>query len=177
MSVSASTSVRFREFNGFEDPALPAGWWWGETTVTGDATGGPLTARVDFSVPPEGQFFGNFLNLEQWGIQRAVDFDSLIRMRTQNLDVYGTDPRWQGSLGNFGTIQVEAGGMRLVEGPLHPLFLGRQRFRSVTTFLAIDMINVLNAIVTFQAQGYFWTSRSAQALGGPQRPPGAIYGL
>ena len=176
MTVSGNTSVRFREFNGHTEPELPAGWWWGETQVIGDATGGQLIARVDFATPPEGQYFGNFLNLEAIDIQVTDAITGLIVMNTQNLDVQENNPRW--SLGLQTVTGLGTGrAYRFDTGHLLPLWLGRQRFRGVTTFIAITFANEDDVVMLFHAQGYFWTPRSAQAPGGPQRPPNPAYGF
>lgn len=175
MTITNFSSVRFREFNGFADPAFPAGWWWGETQTIGDASGGTIIARIDFSRSPEGQYFGNFLSLEQVMVRSSRLGSAIVRLRTQNLDVMENNPEYLGLLQQFpGGTPVALDGPTLAAW--RGLFLGRQRFRSSTTFVAVDTINdEEGAVLTFHAQGYFWTPRSAQAPGGPQTPATSIY--
>ncbi len=171
MSVTANTSVRFREFNGWTDAALPIGWWWGETLTIGDLSGGTIIARVDFNIsPPIGGYFGNFLSLEQVVVRSTRLGATSVRLRTQNLDVQENNPEWLGNLAQF------PGGTPLALDPetlnaWRGLWLGRQRFRGSTTFIAVDTINDEDgAVFQFFPQGYMWSPRSAQAEGGPQRP-------
>lgn len=57
-----------------------------------------------------------------------------------------------------------------------PLFLGSMRVPLIQTRLGVTSLNPGAGIdYRFEAQGYWWGSRSVLADGGPQRPPTGLY--
>jgi len=180
MAIILTVAPLIRSFRGYEDPALPAGYWFVRSAILGDASGSLMSLDIRFSTTNEP---ANSLmySLEQYNVNvsRVVFLDA-------RLDIGNFDPApSQASTGSvthfyafFLTTDPAVSGraaLNLRDHSFLPLFLGSPN-KFFGTELGTDMENVLGTSMAVNAQGYFWTPGARNAPGGPQRPPNGLYG-
>lgn len=178
MSVVITIPPTIRPFRGYEEAALPDGYWAAHASVLGDGSAGLASINVRFSTVTEPNA-STLWNLEQLLVSVT---SSVVSFR---LD-YGLMDQFpvgistgvltkliQGELEDFGTV---AGGRALNFKSLAlPLFLGAGR-KDTNSDLSIDVDNVNATSLTVFAQGFFWGPGAINAPGGPQRPATSLYG-
>ncbi len=177
MSVVGSTQIAYRRFSGWLDPRYPQGFWLGTVTVLGDASGGTLTASLIFAEATQANLNSSMFSLEELGVSSLVGADRDVRISTDNLGRDGPGAivhRMQvemGVIGGIGDTAMKTDTLRL------PIYLGAMRIIGVQTRLICGLNNGgVGLDVRFEAQGYWWGSRSVLVDGGPQRPPTGLYG-
>lgn len=172
MAVITEFPVVVREFSGFDDPRYPSGYWAAAGVVIGDATGGTMTAQLNYARATELRN-SQYYSLEQFQAWRDFENAEVGQLAFSN---------FQGPSTNrfFGVAFVAtAVGLSLILGgdllPLQPLWLGRQADPNTSSALALILTNTDTVVVNVRAEGYIWGPRSVAVPGGPQRPPTGLY--
>lgn len=177
MSVTGEASVQYRRFQGYLDPRLPEGSWFGSTSVVGDASGGEALTRLIFQLASQGSRSSRMFNIERISTDSTLTVAETSRIQTTNME----GPT-SGTLANRFSLlmplpQSAAGPAIDARSLLFlPLFLGTPRAQGLQADVNIIFQNVTTILYVFEAQGYWWGARSVLADGGPQRPPNGIYG-
>jgi len=177
VTVLQSAVLRRRPWRGYDDPGLPVGMYVSQASVTGDASGGNMTAVFEFkgeADPVSGWFF----NLEQMNVFHSdanfkVGF--MVAINFESLGDFGLiDRQWRFEL-EQNANDVTA--MNEQFYPPLPLFLGAVApvaSLAANLLVGVDNVNVTSLNVTIQ--GYIWEPRSVQAEGGLRRPIDSLYG-
>jgi len=178
MSVITEQDVEYRGWGGFNDRRLPEGLWMTEGAIVGDASGGVRSVSLVFN-PLGAPELSLAYSLEQIAI---VDSDNVTK--TGGLETAGMEPLVDNASMDIAialsVIANGSGQALLSEGgyeTVHGIFLGRVR-RNVVELSGVTfrLANLLNATLTFAAQGYVWGARSWSAPdGGLLRPPRGLY--
>lgn len=166
-------------WSGSDRPQLPAGIWWGSGTQVGDASGGQLRIRFEFSAEGD-PASGDIYSLEQMS-----GFISIITQTKGWMSTIGMAPQAGSSLfDRLWAILYDSTAPTLAQAsmsddtPLLPILIGTLR-GGVDDIGALEF-GVDNPTATdslsVTAMGYRWTSRSVLAEGGPQRPSNSIFG-
>lgn len=178
MTVTVTGRVRFLPFRTPPNPSQPAGLWTSQLTAIGDASGGDLFLITEVNLLTE-PFSALMLTIEQimltdtsnagrtWTME-ATGFEEHDPVGNRNV-IYdfvtsATGPTSATALNQSGTI-------------LKPIFLGRcDRTSGQDSSIRVITDNI--DVFTFRQDlwGYFWTPDAMNAPGGPQRPPGALFG-
>jgi len=177
MTVSANATIRNRSWRGYDDPGLPVGMYFGQTAVTGDATGGNM--NVFFEFKGEGDpVNGRFYNLEQLNIFHSDTTAKTGFVVANNWETIGdvalVNRQWRYEL------EGNKNGVTAITNQTHfplPLFLGSAApvpALACSLQVGVDNIDVTSLIVTIQ--GYIWETRSIFAEGGLRRPVDSLYG-
>ncbi len=178
MSVTGSSPVAYRRFNGWQDPALPEGTWLGSVTVSGDASGGTVTASLDFAEATEARLNSRMFSLEELGLSvNAVGADQDTRVATDNLGRDGPaafQHRFELLLANLSSTDTAQ--LLATQLGFLPLWLGAMRVPLVRSRIFSTGVNpTVGSDWRFEAAGYWWGSRSILVDGGPKRPPNGLY--
>ena len=176
MTISATTRLAFLPFAAPSGP-FPDGIWTSQQTVIGDASGGEMVIVHEVLLLTE-PFSALMLTLEQFTLDdNANAADQVV------LEILGFEEH--NPIGNnnlimaFQTlttdITVDAFGPA---GMLQrPLFLGRaDRTSGQPTQLSVRMNNRDGIALRDALYGYYWTPGAMNVPGGPQRPPGSLFG-
>ncbi|KKL53336.1 hypothetical protein LCGC14_2276450 [marine sediment metagenome] len=171
MAVITIADIGYRKFSGYEDPALPSGFWFGAATTTGDATGGTNTLQFDFT-KSTGLFNSQYYSLEQIMVNQAAATSPAMALLIANFELTGgmrySLPLLTNEGSNAGLIPSNTGG-------LVPLFLGQQRAVNTAMSISFTLTNDDTVVITVMIQGYVWSVRSTSVPGGPQRPVNGLY--
>jgi len=176
VSVTTNTRIRFLPFRSPPDPSFPSGIWTGQMFAAGDATGGQIFMQLDINLLTE-PFSAMMFTLEQLLVNDSNSNRSYLFEATGFEE---HDP-----VGNRNVIlefRTELGplnetGLRQDQMLNKPLFLGRADRRSgqdTRIRLITDNANGIGYHV--ELFGYYWLPGAMKAPGGPQRPPGALFG-
>lgn len=176
MTVTGEETVEYRRFNGYRDPRYPEGTWWGVVSVTGDASGGFALLQLIFTLSSQGGRNSRLYSLEQVSIDSSLTTAAVPRLQTTNM----SGPRGVSLAHRYALpiILTEATNAPTIDAQhlsFLPLFLGEQRSVGVESNVNVTFINVNTIFFAFEAQGYWWGTRSILADGGPQRPPTGLY--
>jgi len=179
VTVTLTIAPIIRPFRGFEDPALPDGYWAAHGGLLGDASGGlqSINIRMSSSAQPNVSLL--------WSLEQLVMDQSGVPGRDLRIDYGGFDIQpLQGSNGSL-TKLIQ---LRMLDLPGfstavaitksdvgRPIFLGAAR-KDVNVDLAFDVVNTDGSSLSVFAQGFFWGPAAVNAPGGPQRPLTSIYG-
>jgi len=178
MSVTVTGRVRFLPFRTLPIPGQPAGIWTSQITAIGDASGGTIFMITEVFLLAE-PFAALVLTIESMMLTATVDTSLVWQMEATGFEEH--DP-----VGNRNVIyhfQTTGGGpstlttLRPDQLPKRPIFLGRcDRTSGQDSSIRMLVQNV--NIITFRHDlfGYYWTPDAMNAPGGPQRPPGALFG-
>jgi len=173
MTIVADSLVKYRYYRGWQDPRLPAGVWFGQVTVTGDASGGNEVARIVFrqAISAGNQLFYS-LESYQTNLSSTGSVSQLLE-----------SSNWTEGDGvtNWRTVNrmIAAAGVAAISFENHffmPFFLGTNFLPAIQTTLELTDGNVLNEVLELYATGYFWTAQGQNLEGGIRRPPGSILG-
>lgn len=170
MAIVNVTDIEYRKFSGFVDTRYPTGYWEGQGTVTGDASGGDMTAQIDFS-KAAGLRDSQYYSLEEFMAFPSTAGGGVMSILVTNFGL-GTR-RYSATLvaGQGGVSAFTWGDIAGIYG----LFLGQQRVVNTATGLSFTLDNVDGTVVTVLIGGYVWSARSTSVAGGPQRPPTGLY--
>ena len=178
MSIGVAQTIQTQRFQGHDDPRLPIGRWWGATQVTGDASGGIAFLQLNFSDAFVQVLNSNLYNLEGFIYSSQLEANAVGHI---------TGANWRFPPG-FVTVDhayalpildVGQPTLNVVSAEAYsflPVFLGSQAQAGTAQTLVFVVTNTDLFINRFKAEGYIWGPRSVLADGGPQRPPGSIYG-
>jgi len=174
MTVLVTTQVSLRRFSGFQEPGLPAGFWFATASALGDATGGVNSIRFLFQVAgspaPSLMWSLDQLNTHTTGVEPSV------RLQVANMDqVPGSLDL--GAVYNIRQDGVVFGAQIRDARALVPLFLGQPIDNDFNSGLVFDITNVAAQTLTAKVQGYYWTPGAINSVGGPRRPPDGLYGV
>lgn len=178
VSVGASQFARHLPFDGSSDPSLPTGIWQADVEVTGDASGGTISA--DVLLQGSGEPEDTFYSLEQWLDQHDTAGGTTRVLRFLNQHNY-RDPATPISSSHQG---AGAGGSGTATGwqgrDIYPqrYFVGRAAPPSVAVqlFIRFETTNTLNIAYRIHAWGYKWSGRAIATPMGPRRPPFGVFG-
>lgn len=178
MSVSGDSPIAYRRFSGYLDERYPEGQWLGSVTVSGDASGGSLTASLIITPATGTALNSRFFSLEEFGLSvSGTDTTVNAQVATDNLGRDGP-----AAFQHRMVVRMESDTTAGVVQPLPrdlalpPIILGAMRVPLVNTRLFARLPNPgVGDDVRFEAAGYYWSSRSILVDGGPQRPPTGLY--
>ena len=178
MSISLNIPPTIRPFRGYEDPALPDGYWAAHAALLGDASGGlqSINIRISTAAQPSASLIWS---MEQLAIHSAVGGGVNLRIDYGGFDVFPVGISTSAlvkllhvQLNDLGTA---AGGSGLkLEDSAVPVFLGSAR-KDVNVDLSFDVDNNDGLGFSVFVQGYFWGPGAVNAPGGPQRPVAGLY--
>jgi hypothetical protein len=176
MSVTSTTDIQYRRFSGHLDPRLPEGQWYASARVNADASGGEATCSLRFSRA------GEPLSSKLYTLEALSLFSNDGNTRTIELRMSNMSGPTNEVLEHRYTVVADTttnparNAVRAREVTFLPIFLGAQRTTASQCLLSAIQTNTNGVEYFFQAAGYWWGARSVLADGGPQRPPGSIYG-
>jgi hypothetical protein len=158
---------------------MPMGLWAVFVSTLGDGTGGLLTTSPRFQVTGEP---GNSLlySLEQFMLNTTLDGGATAAMIVENMDNLPLNGS-TGARSNSIQILLNDNGpalgssCRLGAVLRKPMFLGAPVQNGLNAGLQFVMDNTAVSLAV-KAEGYYWDPGAINAIGGPQRPPGSIYG-
>jgi len=146
-------------------------------TVSGDGSGGSLTASIVFSEASSPALDSRIYSLEQLSGVDSRNAAVGARISTDNLGLDGQ----AALINNFRLLLNGVGGPE-VSPPdsnflnFRPLYLGSMRVVGVQSRILWGQGNPgTSEDLRFEAQGYYWGPRSVLVDGGPQRPPTGLY--
>lgn len=174
MSLITVASVQYRVFSGYADPALPIGLWFCALNAPGDASGGFMTAQMNFN-QATAPTSANFFSLEEV----AADITNLANvggeMIVSNMDSAGVQTAIKEYDMNFdaGAGRGHMNGESNLQ--FRRLWLGSQHTPATAVALSWTLVNVNGAALFVTAGGYYWSSRSINTPGGPSRPIQGFY--
>jgi len=176
VTVTATTRLAFLPFASPGGP-FPDGIWTSQLTGIGDASGGDLILVHEVITLTE-PFSALMLTLEQlllddtqnstanW-LMEAIGFEEHNPIGNNNLLLHFAT---QNSVGAADALDI-ANLMR------KPLFLGRaDRASGQDSSISLRTGNVNGASFRDSLFGYYWTPGAMNVPGGPQRPPGSLFG-
>jgi len=180
VSVFQAFAVTLRPFASRPEPGMPMGLWAVFVSTLGDGSGGLLTTSPRFQLAGGP---GNTLlySLEQVMVNTTLDGGIDGAMVVENMDALPLN----GSTGAVSNVQqlllrdngaVLGSSLRAFNEIAHPLFLGAPRQNGLNAGLQFVIANTAVSLAV-KAQGYYWDPGAINAIGGPQRPPGSIYGV
>lgn len=179
MTVQLTVPPTIRPYRGFEEPALPNGYWIVHQSVLGDATGGLMSVNIRFSSADQPNV-STIWNLETLAISAAEAGSATMRVDFGNMD-----PQPLGASTGARTIlyalptldfgvTISGRALELLARNT-PIFLGSAG-KGVNGDLAFDTSNIDTLSLSVRAQGYFWGPEAVNAPGGPQRPATGLFG-
>jgi len=175
MSVTSTSDVQYRRFNGYADPRYPEGMWWGSARSNGDASGGQNTITLRFAgagVPKSSKLF----SIGTLSIRSNEAVDRVAELFVSNFDGPTNEQlEHRMALVIASITNPSRNAVRARELTAFPLFLGAHRAQGTQALASVIVVNTTGVEYFFQAEGYWWGGRSIMADGGPQNPPQGIY--
>ncbi len=175
MSIIAVADVGFRPENGWDSPNYPIRIWQASWSVTGDASGGVMTAQLNMKSAQTQP--GNAFSLEQLGVVQSetaagnpdLGLDGFELLAPGNVIQHWFLP----------TVAVDVISDNLLEvSKRTSRFLGRTGAQAAAATISISLGNANTETLECFAMGYMWTSRSVtQGQGGYKRPPDGLFGV
>ena len=141
----------------------------------GDGTGGTRTAGVVFTLASSPRLDSLMYNLEQLFIADDDNVTKVLNVRSVNLGVLPEGDTVEFAYTVAATTGPDATG-GLTNPSAYPMLLGSQLVSGVDAELTVTGTNVTGEGLRVKALGYIWDSRALSAPGGPQRPPGSVFG-
>lgn len=175
MAVSAESRVRFLPFAQFGAP-FPAGIWIGSTFGVGDASGGDIVLHMEINLLTE-PFSAQIFTLEQIELQPTDASVHSYLLEATGFTTVGVASRFPhiALLANSN----QGGPAALYTDNLlqRPYYLGQaDRSAGIDTEITVRTDNVNGETYICNLLGYYWEPAAVNARGGPQRPPGALFG-
>ena len=177
MAITAVADVTYESWGGYDDPRLPARIWRGKLAVTGDNTGGTISAFLRFNLAGA-QRLDSYYSLEEL-YQRTNGLTESPRFESRNFGAFKIGVRFA----TFRAILNNTDGSGAAPNPTEnrgilPLFLGQQIFTGTAMELVMIFDNVDTILYDLWMGGYVWGPRSASAKdGGLLRPPSGIFSV
>ena len=174
MSILASDNARLREFRGWQLPQLPIGYWAGQVSVVGDASGGVRQLEMSFN-PSAAPRSSIFYSLEQVYITDTNNTTKVGVIESLSMDgVADLILNWVMSL-PLTLSQTSAHTNAPDAGHLRGTWLGRQAGAAVNPRLRYTTSNINGSTLLMVVMGYSWSSRAIMAEGGPVRPANGLH--
>ena len=178
MAVSTELMISQLGFNGFMDPSFPVGFWEFEATLTGDGTAGQNNIRAIFTET------GAALNEQLYNIEQILTRRStaVVEQGTMDIQGWGTNRAVGGGVSRALVMEfpAPAGYVAITShdhGKLNvPIWLGGQRKAGTQSYVELVTTNTSGVSQKIHMVGYIWHARSVLSPGGPQRPPGSLFG-
>lgn len=177
MSVAVSTPISVLPWQGNQDPALPAGTWFADMAITGDASGGAVALAAILSTTSLNVPGNRLWSLDAFNFSNSDNLarngQLLVSGFTMNITQGGVARRW--------TLDTIAGNGEGNTDPLElvflPVFLGRQNNALALGQVIFTFTTNANTVIyrTFFG-GYFWAPAARAVPGGPRRALGDIWG-
>lgn len=175
MSTASSILITPLGFAGFDNPALPIGIYVAQGGTGGDATGGIMAIRVVYH-PAGPQQHSLMYNIEQLSGHMGGNTGGGLQLVTENLGMitpsrpltgtsWGVQFQARGSLATIANDTIKL-----------PLWLGAPNLLGGRSSVDFGIVNIDADSINIVVYGYIWGPRSTLAPGGPQRPPGAMFG-
>jgi len=177
VTISATTRLAFLPFRSPAGP-FPAGIWTSQQTVIGDASGGEAVIAHEVILLTE-PFSAIMLTIEQIFLDsdRGVDVDVLLQAIgfEEHNPVGNNNILMSFLLEDLGASTVTA--LR-PDGQLRkPIFLGRcDRTSGQNSEISFRWTNNDGTAFRDSVYGYYWGPEAMYVPGGPQRPPGSLFG-
>jgi len=178
VSVTQIGRLTFLPFRTPPNASQPAGIWTSQITVLGDASGGNVFANHEVILLTE-PFSALMLTLEQIHLTDTTNASVTWLFEATGFEEH--DP-----VGNRNVLihfAVIGGGPEAATALLptnslrRPVFLGRcDRTSGQDSTMRVIRSNVDAASFRSDLFGYYWTPDAMNAPGGPQRPPGSLFG-
>jgi len=176
VAVTEIVDVEYEPWGGYDDPRLPTQVWKGRIFVTGDASGGDISAFLRFNLANAPRL-DRFFSMEELYLRTGSQVAETVLMETRNFGSVRTGTRLVSTaLSLVVTEGVSAGFNVISMRDSVPVFLGQQ----VNTGNLMEIIwqwdNVDTITMTIWAGGYVWGPRSASAKnGGIVRPSPGLF--
>lgn len=177
MSVVVNESIHRRPWRGYDDPGLPVGMYFAQSSVTGDASAGNMNVLFQFKQESDA-VSGFFYNLEQFNVFHSQASFKAGAIQVTNFETLGP----VGLINRQYRFEIEdnVNGVAALSDQLYiplPLFLGAVApVASLAAQLEFSIANVDVTSFVASIQGYIWEPRSIQAAGGLRRPVDSLYG-
>lgn len=175
MSITFTVDTEDAPFLPHEDARLPFAIWYAAGNFSGDASGGNLVVEITLRASASQQRIGNYWSLERLNLEARVVTDHF--MLLQGFWRFGgtgvTEPNLPIEL-----RQSRAGSAVLDNAGIVdlPVFLGGNATFNDRQIIQFNQLNGATEFTRFFIMGYRWDSSVRQLPGGPQRPPGAVFG-
>jgi len=177
MTVSATTRLAFLPFRS-PGGAFPDGIWTTQMTAIGDASGGDVVITHEVILLTE-PFSALMLTLEQVTLDDTIDAPQFWLFEAIGFEEHNP-------VGNNNVIvlfrpQEQAGStvdaLDTAAMLKRPLFLGRcDRTSGQNSSMSFRTGNINGASYRDALWGYYWGPGAMNEPGGPQRPPGSLFG-
>lgn len=176
MAVTSNTRIKFLPFRSPPNPSFPAGIWTGQMFVAGDASGGNSFMVLDIILLTE-PFSALMFTLEQFLVNDSASVRLYLIEATgfEEHDPVGN----RNVLLHFQTATGPEAATALRQDNMlkKPLFLGRaDRTSGQDTRIRVISDNTNGIGYHAELFGYYWGPGAMNAPGGPQRPPGSLFG-
>ena len=176
MTISATTRLVFLPFRTPGGP-FPDGIWAAQGFVIGDASGGEAIIRHDVILLTE-PFSALMLTIEQLMIDDTVNASTeflleVIGFEEHNVVANNNLLLRFDTRGFPGTVDA----LSVQDMLRRPVFLGRcDRTSGQDSSMSIRASNTDGATYRDALYGYYWGPGAMNEPGGPQRPPGSLFG-
>lgn len=176
MTISDTTRFRFLPFRTPGAP-FPDGIWTSQLLLIMDGSGGDAIITHELNLLTE-PFSAMMVTLEQITLDDTVNVATLYTLEAIGFEEHNP----VGNNNVILTLQTRAapGTVDALSPPemLHkPLFLGRaDRESGQNSAISIRGPNVNGSTVRDALWGYYWGPGAMNEPGGPQRPPGSLFG-
>lgn len=176
MSIAAGIAIESRRYSGWIDPRYPIGYWQGALSLVGNASGGIIGLDLVFQPATSPALNRQLYSVERFSATQNDGTDLDYSVAAINMG----GPSNVGFLHQYAVRMIGRGGggsgsLAGNDFTFLPLFLGSQRSPGTTASFTLVGLNILDVLVTFEAEGYRWDPRSILVDGGPQRPPTGLY--
>lgn len=176
MAITDIADVAYESWGGYDDPRLPSRIWKSKTIVTGDASGGNISAFARFNLAGDERLDQQY-SLEEIWLENGGAIQATFVLQTRNFGsvVTGTRPITL-PIRTIGA-SITIGAPQLPElGQLLPIFLGQQVFRSTALEIVVLLDNIEDEVSSIWLGGYSWGPRSVSAKnGGLVRPNPGLF--
>lgn len=175
MSTTSEVRITTLGWAGYDDPRLPISSYIAQGGTSGDGTGGTMAIRVTYH-PAGPQAHGLMYNIEQLSGHTGQNNSTQVQLLTENLGhitptrpltatAVGVQYIPRGSLATMDTSSIKL-----------PWWLGAPNLLGGRSSVDFATLNTDADSINVVVYGYIWGPRSTLAPGGPQRPPGAVFG-
>jgi len=175
MAVAGRARVQllpFRQFGG----AFPAGIWIGGVFAAGDASGGNVVLTLELNLLTE-PFSALIFTLEQVELQPSDASSISYLLEATGFTQTPSANRFPRMGVAVSSVTSQPAAQFVSNMLTKPFYLGQlDRDAGIDSVITIRTVNVDTESYIVHFLGYYWTPDAMNAPGGPQRPPGALFG-
>ncbi len=177
MSVAITARIDYRSGSAFADPGLPAGVWWGDAAIEGDASAGFASVQLLFQLSTV-PFSARMFTLEAMGVTINAAVATVCRINTTNMGILVVGRPMTARPWIHAMLSDGITNSALPTGlPTRPVWLGPPSDRTLTSDLRADVPNPgAGVTLRFFASGFMWEPGALNAPGGVRRPLENIFG-